>query len=134
MNVRDTHKDTENVSSPQDMNDQGSTKIEKLLESIVQSNTNIQSQLSKMGSFGPRRNQYGQRRNDQPRANQGNGNSGRPTGCFRCGLPDHFVRDCPYPVVTGQLQLSTHQIPMQPASMTGQSDSVRITPTKQPEN
>ena len=22
---------------------------------------------------------------------------GKPRACFRCGSPEHFIRDCPYP-------------------------------------
>ena len=90
-------------------------------------NTNIQNRLGKLenqnkttgrGSTkrGETQGGTGSEVQGQRQFNPNHGPHRNNQGCFRCGQWDHFIRDCPYPVVMGQLQVSSQPMSLQPSS------------------
>ena len=104
----------------------GLDDIKKTLGELVKSSADIQTRLGKLEkqSQVKGQNQGNQRKGPRP----GGINSGtqrqRPNAppnnaysCFRCGQTDHFIRDCPYPVVMGQLQVAAQPMGFQGMAM-----------------
>ena len=77
-------------------------KDQALQQRLGQLENNHQQQPRKQASRNPAR--PGQARNFAPAQPQRNNNGSY--SCYRCGQTEHFIRDCPMPMVMGQFQMS----------------------------
>ena len=103
----------------------GLNDIKKVLEELVKSNADIQTRLGKLEKQGQAKSQGNQSQGNQCRGTRPNGTNSGPQGqrqneqpsnvraCYRCGQTDHFIRECPYPVVMGQLQVAAQPMGLQ---------------------